>query len=115
DVVVVDPDGRPAAQGRTRVAVAPLERAVARVALEVAEPRLWSIETPTLYRVRTTVRLAGAVSDEAVTLCGFRTQRFDPDHGFFLNDRPVKIQGVCIHQDHAGVGVAVPDSIIDFR
>ena len=50
-----------------------------------------------------------------MTLCGFRTQRFDPDKGFFLNDKPVKIQGVCIHQDHAGVGVALPDSIIDFR
>jgi beta-galactosidase len=115
EVVLVDPDGRPVAQGRTSVSAPPLEGAVAKLALQVAEPRLWSIETPTLYQVRTTVRLAGAASDEAVTLCGFRTQRFDADKGFFLNDKPVKIQGVCIHQDHAGLGVALPDSIIDFR
>ena len=115
EVVLIDPDGRPVAQGRTAVSVAPLERSVARLSLEVAQPRLWSIETPVLYQVRTSVRVGGAASDEAVTLCGFRSQRFDPDHGFFLNDRPVKIQGVCMHQDHAGVGVALPDSIIDFR
>jgi beta-galactosidase len=115
EVVLVDPGGHPTAQGRARVSVASLDRAVARLSLAVAEPKLWSIESPTLYSVRTTVRQAGAVVDEAVTLCGFRTQRFDPDKGFFLNDRPVKIQGVCIHQDHAGVGVALPDSIIDYR
>jgi len=115
EVVLVDPQGRPVGQGRATVPVAPLDRAVARLSLPVAEPALWSIETPTLYAVRTTVREAGAAVDEAVTLCGFRTQRFDPDRGFFLNDRPVKIQGVCIHQDHAGVGVAVPDAIIDYR
>jgi beta-galactosidase len=115
EVVLIDAAGRPVAQGRAGVSIAPLERGVAHVALEVAQPALWSIETPTLYEVRTTLRLAGAVTDEAVTLCGFRTQRFDPDHGFFLNDKPVKIRGVCIHQDHAGVGIALPDSIIDFR
>jgi beta-galactosidase len=115
EVVLIDPDGRPVAQGRAAASVPALERATARLSLDVAQPRLWSIEAPRLYQVRTTVRVGAAVSDEAVTLCGFRTQRFDPDHGFFLNDKPVKIQGVCIHQDHAGVGVAVPDAIIDFR
>ncbi len=49
------------------------------------------------------------------TRCGFRTIRFDPDKGFFLNDRPLKLLGTCNHQDSAGVGVAVPDSIWDFR
>lgn len=115
EVVLIDPGGRPVGQGRVNVSIPPLERSVARLSLEVADPRPWSIEAPTLYQVRTTVRAAGGVTDEAVTLCGFRTQHFDPDHGFFLNDQPVKIQGVCIHQDHAGVGIALPDAIIDFR
>jgi beta-galactosidase len=46
---------------------------------------------------------------------GYRTIRFDPDHGFVLNDQPLKLKGTCNHQDHAGVGVAVPDSIHEFR
>jgi beta-galactosidase len=113
--VLVDPEGRPVAQGTTRLTVAALDQALAAVPLQVDAPRLWSIETPTLYSVRTEVAVAGAQQDAAVTVCGFRTQRFDADRGFFLNDRPVKIQGVCIHQDHAGLGVALPDSIIDYR
>ncbi|HEX3364890.1 beta-galactosidase GalA [Phenylobacterium sp.] len=115
EMVLVDADGKPVAHARTLLAIAPFERGVARRSLEVTGVKLWSLETPTLYRVRTTVRQAGTIVDEAVTLCGFRTQRFDPDKGFFLNDKSVKIQGVCIHQDHAGLGVALPDSIIDFR
>jgi beta-galactosidase len=115
EAVLIDPQGRPVAQGRSAVTVAPLGRGLAGAILLLDDPQLWSIETPTLYAVRATVTVAGAATDQAVTLCGFRTQRFDPDHGFFLNDRPVKIQGVCIHQDHAGVGVALSDSIIDFR
>jgi beta-galactosidase len=113
--VLLDPDGRPVAQGRTRLGVSALDQGLAAIPLSLEAPRLWSIETPTLYSVRTEVAVGGAVQDAAVTLCGFRTQRFDPDHGFFLNDKSVKIQGVCIHQDHAGLGVALPDSIIDFR
>jgi beta-galactosidase len=53
--------------------------------------------------------------DSVDTSCGFRTIRFDAQTGFFLNDQPLKLQGTCNHQDHAGVGVAVPDSIWEFR
>jgi beta-galactosidase len=79
------------------------------------QPRLWSLDTPTLYSVRVTARRDGRVVDETTTRCGFRTIRFDAKKGFFLNDQPVKLQGTCNHQDHAGIGVAVPDAIWDFR
>src|SRR6185503_13951136 len=49
------------------------------------------------------------------TSFGYRTVRFDADEGLFLNDQPLKLKGTCNHQDHAGVGVAVPDSIHEFR
>jgi beta-galactosidase len=60
------------------------------------------VDRPTLYAVRTVVRQAGVVIDEVTTRCGFRTLRFDPDQGFFLNDQPLKLKGTCNHQDHAG-------------
>ena len=44
-----------------------------------------------------------------------RTAMFDADKGFFLNGKSVKIQGTCNHQDHAGVGAAVPDALQWFR
>ena len=46
---------------------------------------------------------------------GIRTIRFDANKGFFLNEKPVKLQGVCNHQDFVGVGVAIPDSLFYYR
>ncbi|RZA09191.1 MAG: glycoside hydrolase family 2 protein, partial [Moraxellaceae bacterium] len=57
----------------------------------------------------------GKKVDESSLNTGFRTIRFDADHGFFLNDKHVKLKGICMHQDHAGVGVALPDSIWEYR
>jgi beta-galactosidase len=78
-------------------------------------PALWSIEEPNLYRLLTTVEAAGAPVDHYETPFGIRSARFDADKGFFLNDKPVKIKGTCNHQDHGGVGSALPDRIQYFR
>jgi beta-galactosidase len=83
--------------------------------LNVPQPRLWSLEAPTLYRLITNIRVAGVVVDCYETIFGIRTIRFDPDHGFFLNGRHVEIKGANNHQDHAGVGVALPDALQAFR
>jgi beta-galactosidase len=112
---LIDADGRPTAQARRPASVEPLDRLVVTGRMAVEDPRLWSVENPNLYTVRTQVLRDGKVIDEVTTPAGFRTQRFDPDKGFFLNDRPVKLKGVCIHQDHAGVGVAVPDGLLHYR
>ncbi|MET3667245.1 beta-galactosidase GalA [Caulobacter sp. 1776] len=112
---LIDPWGKVVVAGRASAEIPPLGQAEARLVLDVAAPRLWSVGDPALYTVRTHVRRSGETVDEAITSTGFRTLRFDAAEGFFLNDRPLKIHGVCLHQDHAGVGVAVPDSLWDFR
>ena len=114
-VELLDPQGKVVAQASTKAEVKPFEDAVASVILNVAQPQLWSVDAPVLYKVRTFLKCDGTQVDERVTHCGFRTIRFDADKGFFLNDQPLKIKGTCNHQDAAGVGVAVPDSIWDFR
>jgi beta-galactosidase len=78
-------------------------------------PALWSIEEPNLYRLATTVEAAGAAVDHYETPFGIRSARFDAEKGFFLNEKPVKIKGTCNHQDHGGVGSALPDRIQYFR
>lgn len=113
--VVVDPLGRTVAEGRGSVSVKPLENAVAAFPISISSPRLWSLDQPALYEVRTSVIVDGKDVDHLATTTGFRTVRFDPKEGFFLNDQHVKIQGTCNHQDHAGLGTALPDSIIEFR
>ncbi len=78
-------------------------------------PALWSLEAPHLYTWRTTVLQDGREVDRLDTPFGIRSIRFDPDKGFFLNNKPVKIRGTCNHQDHAGVGAALPDRLQAFR
>ena len=95
--------------------VAPFDEPVAKYEIVVASPTLWSVDKPILYQVRTVVRRGDKVLDGVATRCGFRTIRFDADKGFFLNDRPLKLKGTCNHQDFAGVGTAVPDSLWEFR
>jgi beta-galactosidase len=112
---LLDPLGKAVKRATASADVNPLEESVAKLEIPVTSPQLWSVESPTLYELRTTVRRDGKVVDEVAMHCGFRTIRFDPDKGFFLNDQPLKLKGVCNHQDHAGVGVAVPDSLWEFR
>jgi beta-galactosidase len=112
---LIDPSGKELVSGHTQVVVDPLREQVAKFALAVESPKLWSVDEPTLYSVRTVVKREGAVVDEVITRAGFRTIRFDPNQGFFLNDKPLKLKGTANHQDHAGVGVAVPDALWDFR
>ena len=115
EVTLADPSGQEVARAGATVTVPALDQAVAKLAMPVAAPKLWSVASPSLYRVRTVVLQNGKAVDESRTNCGFRTIRFDPEQGFFLNDQPLKLKGVCNHQDHAGVGVAVPDALWEFR
>ena len=83
--------------------------------LRVDNPSLWSVENPHLYRLVTTVESAGALADRVETSFGIRSIHFDADRGFFLNGQRVEIKGMCNHQDHAGVGSALPDRLQYFR
>lgn len=112
---ILDSGGAVVAQAKSIIAVrrgTPLN--VTQTAL-VKRPHLWSLEAPYLYRLDSVVSVAGAVVDATQTPFGIRTIRFDAEKGFFLNGKHVKIQGVCNHQDFAGVGVAVPDSLEAWR
>lgn len=81
----------------------------------IASPELWSLEKPSLYTAVISVRDAAGERDSEVIPFGIRTATFDAAKGFFLNGKPVKIQGTCNHQDHAGLGVALPDRMQTFR
>ena len=79
------------------------------------DPLLWSLETPHLHKVLSVVRNGGKTADNVETTFGIRTIRFDPEDGFFLNGKPVKVKGTCNHQDFAGVGIALPDRVNEWR
>lgn len=83
--------------------------------LSVSRPTRWDVDNPKLYTLKVEVISDGEVVDADSARIGFRTFSVDAEKGFFLNGRPLKIKGTCNHQDHAGVGVAVPDSVQYYR
>ena len=113
---LVDEAGSEVASDRSDpVSIPPWNQREATQRLQVTNPRLWSIEQPNLYRLVTRIESGGGAVDRFETPCGIRTFHFDADKGFFLNGKPVKIQGTCNHQDHAGVGSALPDRLQYYR
>lgn len=91
------------------------ESKTVRQTIAVNNPVLWSLENPYLYRVTSTVKLGEKTLDQVTERFGIRTVAIDPVKGLFLNGKHVKVQGVNCHQDHAGVGAAVPDFLQYYR
>ena len=83
--------------------------------IAVENPRLWSCEDPYLYKVMTEVYADGNLVDSYETTTGIRHIEFDNDRGFLLNGEVVKLKGVNMHQDHAGVGSGIPDALQEWR
>ena len=83
--------------------------------IKISNPHLWSTTDPYLYKVETTVKVDDKVTDVYETTIGLRDIRFDAERGFLLNGEPLKLKGVNMHQDHAGVGAAIPDALQAWR
>ena len=83
--------------------------------LNLANVRLWSLDDPYLYRVVSVVKSGNQIVHQTKTRFGIKTVRFDSKEGFFLNGKQIKIQGTNNHQDHAGIGSALPDYMQYYR
>lgn len=113
---IVDAGGKSvAAGGVKKLSLEPGDSGEFSCTIKVNKPKLWSLESPYLYKLITEVSSGGTVVDSYETTFGIRAIRFDPNKGFFLNGKHVKLKGTNNHQDHAGVGVAVPDALQEFR
>jgi beta-galactosidase len=115
DYEILDPNGKSVGTSRATATVAASDAQEMKRKINVPTPALWSPETPRLYKLVTTIRSAGKITDRVETEFGIRTFAFDPDKGFLLNGKPYVIKGTANHQDHAGVGVALPDALQYFR
>jgi beta-galactosidase len=83
--------------------------------INIAKPLLWSLEKRNLYKLVTEVQTEAGMVDRYETRFGIRTVAFDANQGFLLNGKVVKLKGTCNHQDHGGVGAAVPDALQYYR
>ena len=112
---IISPEGKSLAAFKQSEVVQGESRGTAKLKSKVSSPALWSPESPKLYKLITTVSVDGKVVDQLITPFGIRTVAFDPNQGFLLNGKHCEIYGTCNHQDHAGVGAAIPDALQEFR
>ncbi|HEX4756446.1 MAG TPA: beta-galactosidase GalA, partial [Terracidiphilus sp.] len=113
---VLDSAGKEVGKAVTPLAQIPQgEEQAYKQEIAVKQPRLWSLEERNLYKLVTEVRAGADIVDRCETPFGIRSVKFDAEKGLFLNGKPVKVKGTCNHQDHAGVGAAVPDAVQYYR
>jgi len=104
-----------ATSAETSVVLGINEKKLIQQQIIVANERLWKLEDPYLYRLITVIKSGNKIVDQVSTKLGIRTIVMDKDKGIFLNGKYIKIQGVCCHQDHGGIGSALPDHLQFYR
>ena len=104
DLTVLDAAGAPVCGAVGREAGGTAE-------LLIPHAKRWSPDTPYLYTLRCAAYKNGEIADTETLLFGVRTARFDPDAGFYLNGRNMKLKGVCVHHDAGCLGAAVPKEV----
>ncbi len=112
---VVAPNGSSVGKTIANASIAAGDMQTVNQEIKVTNPMLWSIETPQLYSLKTTITQNGQPIDEVTTPFGFRSLRFDANEGFFLNEKHVKIMGVCEHQGGSPSGAAIPEALLERR
>ncbi len=112
---VVDRDGKMVQTAEASQAIGPNAAYEFTQSVTMDKPALWSVATPNLYKVRSTVRVGAQVMDEYETPIGIREAIFDASRGFLLNGEHVKLNGVCLHHDAGAVGAAVPERVWERR
>lgn len=109
-----DPMGKQMAVAEGTVTVAEQTRGKVKQKLFVKDPMLWDLENPNLCSAESILLMDGQEVDRLDTTFGIRTVAFTKE-GFFLNGKHLLLKGTCNHQDFGGVGVALPDSIHEYK
>ncbi len=114
--VIRAPDGRIVAQASSApITVEPGVVQRVQQTLDLGTPAPWSPEHPQRYTLSTRLLGDGRPCDATTTRFGVRRLQFDPQRGLLLNGAAYKLHGTNNHQDHAGVGTAIPDRLHEWR
>ena len=114
-VDIKQPDGSVCGRAAVDTALPVWEESRRSLPLEVADPILWSLDSPALYSAEVRIEGDDGLLDSVTVNFGIRSAVFEADRGFLLNGKPLKLKGMCCHQDHAGVGAAIPDDVQEYR
>lgn len=107
---ILNEEGKVIAQcDKQKVLIQPEDTMDVSQQLLLKKPQLWSIDTPTMYMMKTMIKTEGKTTDVYYTPFGVRSIEFTAERGFLLNGKQVKLKGLCLHQDAGALGTAVPD------
>ena len=112
---IINDKGVEVAQTESPFTIQPGEEKNIDQKVNVIAPKLWTLESPVLYTIITTIIVNGKPVDEVKTPFGIRSIRYDVNKGFFLNDKNIKMNGVCLHHDAGCLGAAVPIKVWERR
>lgn len=107
---IIGPDGKVAAEGGCSGS----EYSAARFdqSFKVINPKLWTPDSPHLYKSVSRIYEGNTLKDEYETVFGIRTVKVEGGKGFFLNGEPLKFKGVCNHHDLGPLGAAVNEAAL---
>jgi beta-galactosidase len=103
---LVSPEGVIVAQSSSKINILAAQNGKINVALKLKNPQLWDLQNPNLYTLNTKVIENGKIIDESSVKTGIRSYTFDPNKGFALNGKWLKMKGVCLHHDAGVLGAA---------
>lgn len=107
-VTVYDADGKQVATGKKACDVKSEKQTMK---LKISNPKRWELNAPYLYTLKSQLLSNGKEIDKASTRLGLRTLRFDANTGFYLNEKNMKVKGVCLHHDAGVLGAVVPKDV----
>ena len=111
---IINPRQKTVVTDIKQCSAASLEKTTEKLNFILDKPMLWTTETPWLYKAVTEIIFEGNVVDRNEMIFGIRTIEYKSS-GLFLNGNHIVIKGTCNHQDFAGVGVALPDSVQEYK
>lgn len=110
----LDPEGREVFLLSQEAELPVFDTVTLRLSTALREPRRWDVEAPVLYSVETRLLEGDELLDSQRDTYGYRTFRFTTE-GFYLNDRPLKLKGMCGHQDYGLTGKVMPPCVAEYR
>ncbi len=111
ETIILDPSGKAVKSAESKQTVAAEKEVDVSQDIEVNNPQLWNFDKPVLYKAVSKIRSANSIIDDDVNSFGIRTAKFEAATGFWLNDKNIKLKGVCLHHDGGAVGAAVPTGV----
>ncbi len=103
---IMDAEGNTVGENSVNIQVDSSEKAVLNVEIHVDNPKLWDLENPYLYTLKTEILCKNEVTDTAENTFGIRTFVCNAKDGLLLNGKAIKLRGGCIHHDHGVLGAA---------